>query len=165
MVSRPFGALHLGSVLRLQPFHSATKSTCNLLFAWSWLGAAVSPIINALISGGLTMRRLITKLVLTTIKLPAPFGSPMVIAQTVESAKSSPGSSIPAVSSRPVMRNMRLAAGALVDRRQRRARDVPSENRNSLEHISARGGRDRSFRDFRPRRWRQCWYRSRWPRC
>src|SRR5215475_4179770 len=49
MVSRPFGALHLGSVLRLQPFHSATKSICNLRFAWSWLGAAISRIINALI--------------------------------------------------------------------------------------------------------------------
>ena len=84
------------------------------------------------------MRRLITKLVLTAIiVLSVPFGSPVVIAQSVESAKSSPGSSIPAVSSRPVMRNMRLAAGALVDHRQRRARDVPSENPNSLDHISA----------------------------
>ena len=84
------------------------------------------------------MRRLITKLVLTTIiVLSVPFGSPVVIAQSVESAKSSPSSSIPAVSSRPVMRNLRLAAGAPVGHRQPRARDVPSEDPNNLEQISA----------------------------
>jgi hypothetical protein len=35
------------------------------------------------------------------------------------------------------MRNLRLAAGAPVGHRQPRARDVPSEDPNNLEQISA----------------------------
>ena len=82
------------------------------------------------------MRRFFTMMT-TMIVLSVPFESPAAIAQTVESAKLPPGSSNPAVSSRPVMRNMRFAGGAPVGHRQPRTRDVPSENPNSLDHISA----------------------------
>jgi hypothetical protein len=82
------------------------------------------------------MRRLFTKIVLITMTvLSVPLESPAANAQIVKTAKSS-GSTNPTMSSPPVMRNTRLAGDAPIGHRQPRTRDVPSENPNSLEHIS-----------------------------
>ena len=82
------------------------------------------------------MRRLFTMMI-TMIVLFVRFESAVAIAQAVENAKSSPGSTSPAMSSPSVMRNTRLDGEAPVGHRQPRTRDVPSENPNSLDHISA----------------------------
>ena len=82
------------------------------------------------------MRRLFTMMI-TMIVLFVRFESAAAIAQTVENAKSSPGSTSPALSSPSVMRNTRFAGEAPVGHRQPRARDVPSEDPNNLEQISA----------------------------
>ena len=81
------------------------------------------------------MRRLSTMMI-TMIVLFVRFEGTAAIAQTVENAKSSSGSTSPAMSSSSVMRNTRLAGEAPVGHRQPRARDVPSEDPNNLEQIS-----------------------------
>ena len=77
------------------------------------------------------MRRLITITLLSAL-----FGRPAVIAQTVDSPRSSAVSSSPAMSSPPMIGNMQMAGGAPIGHRQPHLRDVPSENPDSLGHLS-----------------------------
>jgi hypothetical protein len=71
---------------------------------------------------------------ITTAVLLALLDSPVAIAQTTESARSS---AVPAGPIAPLSlkKETRWIAGAPVGHRQPHSRDVPSENASDLEHI------------------------------
>jgi hypothetical protein len=73
---------------------------------------------------------------ITTVALLALLGGPVAIAQTTGSARSSAGPASPTVPS-SLTPDTRLIGSAPVGHRQPHASDVPSDNSNDLEHISA----------------------------
>jgi hypothetical protein len=88
---------------------------------------------------------------ITTVALLALLGGPVAIAQTTGSARSSAGPASPTVPS-SLTPDTRLIGSAPVGHRQPHASDVPSDNSNDLEHISAEDAAvDRKINNILPR--------------